>query len=155
MVCSHEIFTDQIYHACIRSEKIPSIRSDACMTADYARARAASQPARGHWPASPVELTAIYIRLRARIITLFLSGWSGPWARMWLQSNVLLCVRRSCTVHHQNLFQNVTFCSRSNRAALYSSLTCAEFCGDLSLSLLRSMTQKIARSPAAKMQALT
>ena len=45
MLCSHEIFTDQSYHACIRSEKNPSIRSDACMTADYARGQPASA-----WP---------------------------------------------------------------------------------------------------------
>ena len=44
--------------------------------------RAASQPARGRWRASPVKLTAIYIRLRARIIEHFLSGWSGHCARM-------------------------------------------------------------------------
>ena len=43
--CSHEIFTDQSYHAWIRSEKNPSIRSDACMTADYARGQPASA-----WP---------------------------------------------------------------------------------------------------------
>ncbi len=45
MLCSHEIFTDQSYHAWIRSEKNPSIRSDACMTADYARGQPASA-----WP---------------------------------------------------------------------------------------------------------
>ena len=45
MLCSREIFTDQSYHACIRSEKNPSIRSDACMTADYARGQPASA-----WP---------------------------------------------------------------------------------------------------------
>ena len=45
MLCSREIFTDQRYHACIRSEKNPSIRSDACMTADYARGQPASA-----WP---------------------------------------------------------------------------------------------------------
>ena len=37
MLCSREIFTDQSYHVCIRSEKNLSIRSDACMTEDYAR----------------------------------------------------------------------------------------------------------------------
>ena len=36
---------DQSYHAWIRSEKNPSIRSDACMTADYARGQPASA-----WP---------------------------------------------------------------------------------------------------------
>ena len=45
MLCSREIFTDQSYHACIRSGKNPSIRSDACMTADYARGQPASA-----WP---------------------------------------------------------------------------------------------------------
>ena len=45
MLCSREIFKDQSYHACIRSEKNPSIRSDACMTADYARGQPASA-----WP---------------------------------------------------------------------------------------------------------
>ena len=45
MLCSREIFTDQSYHACIRSEKNPSIRSDACMTTDYARGQPASA-----WP---------------------------------------------------------------------------------------------------------
>ena len=45
MLCSREIFTDQSYHACIRSEKNPSIRSDACMTEDYARGQPASA-----WP---------------------------------------------------------------------------------------------------------
>ena len=45
MLCSREIFADQRYHACIRSEKNPSIRSDACMTADYARGQPASA-----WP---------------------------------------------------------------------------------------------------------
>ena len=45
MLCSHEIFTDQSYHAWIRSEKNSSIRSDACMTADYARGQPASA-----WP---------------------------------------------------------------------------------------------------------
>jgi len=45
MLCSHEIFTDQSYHAWIRSEIILSIRSDACMTADYARGQPASA-----WP---------------------------------------------------------------------------------------------------------
>ena len=45
MLCSHEIFTDQSHHAWIRSEKNPSIRSDACMTADYARGQPASA-----WP---------------------------------------------------------------------------------------------------------
>ena len=49
MLCSREIFTDQRYHACIRSEKNPSIRSDACMTADYARGQPASAwPLVGH-----------------------------------------------------------------------------------------------------------
>ena len=33
------------YHACITSDKNPSIRSDACMTADYARGQPASA-----WP---------------------------------------------------------------------------------------------------------
>ena len=41
MLCSHEIFTDQSHHAWIRSEKNPSIGSDACMTADYARGQPA------------------------------------------------------------------------------------------------------------------
>ena len=45
MLCSHESFTDQSHHAWIRSEKNPSIRSDACMTADYARGQPASA-----WP---------------------------------------------------------------------------------------------------------
>ena len=45
MLCSHDIFTDQSYHAWIRSEKNSSIRSDACMTADYARGQPASA-----WP---------------------------------------------------------------------------------------------------------
>ena len=45
MLCSHEIFTDQSYHAWIRSENNSSIRSDACMTADYARGQPASA-----WP---------------------------------------------------------------------------------------------------------
>ena len=45
MLCSREIFTDQSHHAWIRSEKNPSIRSDACMTADYARGQPASA-----WP---------------------------------------------------------------------------------------------------------
>ena len=47
MLCSHENFTDQsyMYHAWIRSEKISSIRSDACMTPDYARGQPASA-----WP---------------------------------------------------------------------------------------------------------
>ena len=45
MLCSHEIFIDQSYHAWIRSEKKSSIRSDACMTADYARGQPASA-----WP---------------------------------------------------------------------------------------------------------
>ena len=45
MLCSRESFTDQSYHACIRSETNPSIRSDACMTADYARGQPASE-----WP---------------------------------------------------------------------------------------------------------
>ena len=46
MVCSHEIFTDQSHHAWIRSEKNPSIRSDACMTPDYAR----GHPVGSAWP---------------------------------------------------------------------------------------------------------
>ena len=45
MLCSREIFTDQSYHACIRSEKKPSFRSDACMIADYASGQPASA-----WP---------------------------------------------------------------------------------------------------------
>ena len=45
MLCSREIFTDQSYHACIRSEKNPSIRSDSCMTEYYA----CGQPASA-WP---------------------------------------------------------------------------------------------------------
>ena len=45
MLCSHEIFTDQSYHAWIRSEKNSSIRSDACMSADYG----CGQPASA-WP---------------------------------------------------------------------------------------------------------
>ena len=82
--------------------------------------RAASQPARGRLRASPVVLTAIYIQLRARIIEHFLSGWSGHCARMCPYSNVLLCVHRSCTVHDQNLCQNGTFSSTSDRPALYT-----------------------------------
>ena len=45
MLCSHDNFTDQSYHAWIRSGKNSSIRSDACMTADYARGQPASA-----WP---------------------------------------------------------------------------------------------------------
>ena len=49
MLCSREIFTDQSYHACIRSEKNPSIRSDACMTEYYSRGQPASAwPLAGH-----------------------------------------------------------------------------------------------------------
>ena len=61
MLCSREIFTDQRYHACIRSEKNPSIRSDACMTADYARGQPAST-----WPpaGAPCLQNLHYCRLK-------------------------------------------------------------------------------------------
>ena len=116
MLCSREIFTDQRYHACIRSEKNPSIRSDACMTADYARGQPASA-----WPlaSKPCRVDCdLHTIARAHNNTFFVRPIEtlGP---MWLQSNVLLCVRRSCTVHHQNLCQNGTFSSSSNRGALY------------------------------------
>ena len=49
MLCSRVIFRDQSYHACIRSEKNPSVRSDACMTEDYVRGQPASAwPLAGH-----------------------------------------------------------------------------------------------------------
>ena len=42
MLCSYEIFTDQSYHAWIRSELNSSIRSDACTTPDYVSGQPAS-----------------------------------------------------------------------------------------------------------------
>ena len=84
---------------------------------------AASQPARGHWRASPVKLTAIYIRLRAHIIDQTAAARSGHCASVWLKSFDRLCVQlytdHACTVRDQNLCQNGTFSSTSNRPALF------------------------------------
>ena len=97
MLCSHEIFTDQSYHAWIRSEKNSSIRSDACMTADYARGQPASA-----WPlaSKPCRVDCdLHTIARAHNNTFF--------------------VRPIGTLgHHQNLCQNGTFSSSSNWAAL-------------------------------------
>eukprot|EP01048_Picozoa_sp_COSAG05_P008864 COSAG05_NODE_696_length_7879_cov_9.218895_5_plen_167_part_00 len=99
MLCSREIFTDQSYHACIRSEKNSSVRSDACMTADY--------------------VCDLHNIARAHNNTFFvwLIGTLGQ--RVAAVECVIMCVHRSCTVHDQNVCQNGTFSSTSDRPALF------------------------------------
>ena len=118
MLCSHEIFTDQSYHACIRSEKNPSIRSDACMTAYYARGQPASA-----WPLAgqPCKVDCdLHTIARAHNNTFFVRPIGTLCPCVAAVECVIMCtgVRRSCTVHDQNLCQNGTFSSSSNRPGL-------------------------------------
>ena len=89
MLCSREIFTDQSYHACIRSENNPSIRSDACMTADYASGQPASA-----WPLAgqPCKVDCYLHKIaRAHNNTFFvrLIGTIGP--RVAAVECVIMC----------------------------------------------------------------
>ena len=84
--CSHEIVTDQSYHACIRSEKIhPSDPMHAWLQITATP----SQPWSGRWPASPVKLTAIYIWLRAHIKDQTTAARSGPMVSVWRCSRLI------------------------------------------------------------------
>ena len=120
MLCSHEIFTDQSHHACIRSEKNPSIRSDACVTADYARGQPASA-----WPLAgqPCRVDCdLHTIARAHNNTFFVRLVRALGPHVAAVECVIMCtpIMHSRILHHQNLCQNVTFCSRSNMAALSS-----------------------------------
>ena len=53
----------------------PKFAQEHDARASFGHRARVQQPARGR---SPVELTAIYMGLRARIIEHFLFGWSGP-----------------------------------------------------------------------------
>ena len=126
MLCSHEIFTDQSYHACIRSEKNPSIRSDACMTAYYARGQPASA-----WPLAgqPCKVDRdLHTIARAHNNTFFVRLIGTLCPHVAAVECVIICtaVHRSCTVHNQNLCQNGTFSyafsSSSNRLALCTAV---------------------------------